>query len=199
MAGNSKCIDSMLKPELRSFLMARGMTVSNYTLAQLRELANKAVELGLPVLTTPDDTASFLLERCTVVVDNETVTFPVVVSPKLKSWTDNLSSLPMFCQADILVYLLGHASWSKERLKGFRKEKGYRLHVDGHVHTVELHSLTHDHIYVRAQCTRETSQSEKAYLTWCLLEKEMLVLCQQDVNVQVMMVLVSTLLPYCSA
>ncbi|XP_046550286.1 uncharacterized protein LOC124260081 [Haliotis rubra] len=78
----------------------------------------------------------------------------------------------MFCLADILVYLLGHASWSKERLKGFRKEKGYRLHVDGHVLTVELHSLTHDHIYVRAQCTRETSQSEKAYLTWCLLEKE---------------------------
>ncbi|XP_067658224.1 uncharacterized protein [Haliotis asinina] len=171
MAGNSKSIDSMLKPELRSFLKARDMTVSNYTLTQLRELANKAAELGLPVLTTPDDASSFLLERSTVVVDNEKVTFPVVVSPELKSWTDNLTLLPMFCQADILVYLLGPASWSKERLKGFRKEKGYRLHTDGHIHAVELHSLSHNHTYVRAHCTRETSQSEKPYLTWCLLER----------------------------
>lgn len=38
-------VKNMLKPQLRSFLLARGITVSDYNVSQLRDLAIKASEM----------------------------------------------------------------------------------------------------------------------------------------------------------
>ena len=43
-------INNMLKPELRSFLLARGITVTDYNVSQLRELAIKTSDIKLPVI-----------------------------------------------------------------------------------------------------------------------------------------------------
>ena len=43
-------INNMLKPELRLFLLARGITVTDYNVSQLRELAIKTSDIKLTVI-----------------------------------------------------------------------------------------------------------------------------------------------------
>lgn len=43
-------VDLMFKSQLKLFLIERGMTVSNYSVHQLRELAKKVIDLKLPVI-----------------------------------------------------------------------------------------------------------------------------------------------------
>lgn len=83
-------VDLMLKPQLKLFLIERGMTVSDYSVHQLRELAKKAIDLKLPVLKAPDDTKEFLRQRSRVIIDGEVVEFPCITSPELNKWTDDL-------------------------------------------------------------------------------------------------------------
>ena len=164
-------INSMLKPQLKDFLIERGMTVSDYSVHQLRELAQKAVELNLPVLRSPDDSIEFLRRRSCVIIDGKIVNFPVVSSKELNKWSDDLRKIPDFTQADVFVYLLSKANteWSPARLQNYKFERGYKLHKSNHIHSVYCHELTHNHIYVRSLCIRETSQSADPYRTWCLL------------------------------
>ena len=164
-------INSMLKPQLKDFLIERGMTVSDYSVHQLRELAQKAVELNLPVLRSPGDSIEFLRRRSCVIIDGKIVNFPVVSSKELNEWSDDLRKIPDFTQADVFVYLLSKANteWSPARLQNYKFERGYKLHKSNHIHSVYCHELTHNHIYVRSLCIRETSQSADPYRTWCLL------------------------------
>lgn len=51
------------------------MTVSDYSVNQLRELAKKAVELKLRVLRSPDESRNVLRQRSLVIFDWKIVTF----------------------------------------------------------------------------------------------------------------------------
>ena len=161
-------INSMLKPQLKQFLIERGMTVSDYSVHQLRELAEKAIDLKLPVLKTPDDTRDFLRQRSRVIVDGKIIEFPTVSSQELNKWSDDLRQIQVFTQADVFVYLLSK-EWSPARLQNYKSERGYRLYTSNHIHSVKCHELIHNYVYVRSQCIRETSQSADPYRTWCLL------------------------------
>ena len=162
----------MMKPELRSFLLQRGMTVSDYKVEQLRELAYKAIEMNLPVVKTEDDTISLLQHRTTLTINDSTVSFPFVFDVSLNQWSDNLNHLPNIQFADVFAHLLMNADWPRERVKLYKQERGYHLYTNHHIHTVRTHTLLHNHMYVRGNCIRETSQSEKPYLVWCLLDSE---------------------------
>ncbi|XP_063444855.1 uncharacterized protein LOC134725172 [Mytilus trossulus] len=162
----------MLKPALRTFLMERGMTVSDYSIQQLRELAFKAVELDLPVISTPDDTDSFLQFRSTVVLNGEKVTFPTVFQCEQKGWTDDLKSVPVFSMADVFAYLVSFAKWTPSRLKTYKNERGFRLSKSNHISSAEIFKLPHEHFYIKASCIRETSQKADPYMTWCLVNSE---------------------------
>ena len=48
----------MLKSELRSFLLAKGITVTDYNVSQLRELAIKASDMKLQVILEKDDSVN---------------------------------------------------------------------------------------------------------------------------------------------
>ena len=164
-------LDLLLKPQLKQFLIDRGMSVSDYSVHQLRELAKKAVDLELPVLRTPDDTKEFLRQRSRVIIDGKIIEFPTVSSQDLNKWSDDLKLIPIFTQADVFVYLLSkaNAEWSPARLQNYKSERGYRLYKSNHIQSVHCHELAHNHLYVRSQCVRETSQSADPYRTWCLL------------------------------
>ncbi|KAK3091881.1 hypothetical protein FSP39_023407 [Pinctada imbricata] len=165
-------VDSMQKPQLKAFLSERGLTVSDYSVHQLRELSKKAIELNLPIIKTPDDTEEMRKTRSRVIIDGECIKFFHVSSTDLKEWTDDLKNVPVFSQADIFVYLLSKSEWSPVRLQSYKSERGYRLFQSNHIHTVLCHQLQHDHLYIKAKCIRETSQSADPYRTWCLLNSD---------------------------
>lgn len=112
-------VDLMLKLHLKLFLIERGMTVSDYSVHQLRELAKQAIDLKLPVLKTPDDTNEFLRQRSRITIDEEVVEFLFIKSQELNKWADHLKNIPVFCQADLFVYSLSNANagWSPARLQ----------------------------------------------------------------------------------
>ena len=146
----------MMKPELRTFLLQRGMTVSDYKVEQLRELAYKAIEMNLPVVKTEDDTISSLQQRTTFTINDSLVSFPFVFDSSLNQWSDNLNRLPSIQCADVFAHLLLNADWPRDRLKFYKQERGYHLYTNHHIHSVSTHTLQQDHIYVRDNCIRET-------------------------------------------
>lgn len=163
----------MLKPQLRTFLMDRGMTVSDYSVHQLRELAVKAVELDLPVIKTPDDTEEFMKFRSTRIIDGEKIVFPTVFQCIEKErWSDDLRQIPLFCMADVFAYLISAAKWSPQRLAAYKTESGYGMSKSQHISDVECLKLSHGHFYIKANCVRETAQKSESYITWCLLDCE---------------------------
>ncbi|XP_065929416.1 uncharacterized protein [Magallana gigas] len=163
-------VKNMLKPELRPFLLARGITVTDYNVSQLRELAIKASEMKLPVISQKDDAIDSFRKRSTVALKDRVINFPFVCDVSLKSWTYDLSYMPDIVCADIFVHLLSNAQWTADRTKCYKQERGYRLFKCNHISAVQCHTLPEDHMYIRAKCLRETSQSEKPYFVWCLTD-----------------------------
>ena len=87
----------------------------------------------------------------------------------LTSWDADLISLPHLISAKCLVYLLSKGGWSSERAISYEKERGYQLFMEKHIEKVELRQEDHNMTYVRALCRRQTTQSEKPYQLWLLL------------------------------
>ena len=162
-------INNMLKPELRSFLLARGITVTDYNVSQLRELAIKASDMKLPVILEKDDSVDSFKKRTTVNLQNRVVNFPFVCDERLEMWTGNLTCIPDVISGDVFAYLLSIAQWTSERTKNYKQERGYQLFKCHHISAVQYHPLQEEHMYIRAKCLRETSQSERLYLVWSLM------------------------------
>ena len=165
-------INFMLKPALRTFLLERGMTVTDYNVHQLRELAFKAVELNLPIITTPDDTDEFLAYRSTVIVDGEKITFPTVFQCDQKEWTNDLKQVPSFSVPDVFAFLVSTAKWTPCRLKLYKSERGYKLFKSNHIYDVDYYKLSKKHQYVKANYVTEISHKADQYITWCLVDDE---------------------------
>ena len=113
-------INNMLKPELRSFLLARGITVTDYNVSQLRELAIKASDMKLPVILEKDDSVDSFKKRTTVNLQNRVVNFLFVFDERLEMWTGNLTCIPDVISGDVFAYLLSIAQWTSERTKNYK-------------------------------------------------------------------------------
>jgi hypothetical protein len=84
--------ERMLVPELKSYLMDRGITCSIYRKDALVRLCQTAFDLELDVLTTPDDYKDMDKLRRTVLVNEKSVTLKSIT--EIDDWDTDLRKLP---------------------------------------------------------------------------------------------------------
>ena len=125
--------------------------------------------MKLPVILEKDVSVDFFKKRTTVNIQNRVVNFPFVCDERLVMWTGNLTCIPGVISGDEFAYLLSIAQWTSERTRNYKQERGYQLFKCHHISAVQCHPLHEEHMYIRAKCLRKTSQSERPYLVWCLL------------------------------
>jgi hypothetical protein len=167
-------MEHMKVPELKAFLKARGMTVSDYKKNELLRLAEIAVELNLPVLAMlVDDTVKTKSTSRTSSLDSSGNVVHIPKVEHISQWSSELSSIPEIEQTDVFVYLV-QGGWGSDKLRQWKGCHGNRLQQDGHVCNVQMCSdpgpdYTHMSM-LTAQCVRETSLNEKPYMVWLSLE-----------------------------
>ncbi len=53
-------------------------------------------------------------------------------------WTHDLRSLPSLVIGDVFVYLTTNCDWTRERLKQFKQDDGFKMYLDKHVEDMEV-------------------------------------------------------------
>lgn len=118
------------RPQLAKYLKERDFAASTLTKAQLLDLAEKARDLGVPVVE-PDDTAN-----CEA--DFKKIGDCEIDIPSLNSFSDNLMFLPSLELGDVFVYLLSVCKWPTARLKNRKADDGYELFKERHIDNVKM-------------------------------------------------------------
>ena len=68
------------------------------------------------------------------------------------------------------MYLLHKCGWNPDRLRNYKQDNGYRLHLANHIDDVKASEVLHtDFMYMKCTCMPETRQSAQPYDTWVLL------------------------------
>ena len=170
MASSSTHVDTFEKltvPQLKKILRDRGISSTGYRKAELVKLVKEGVELYEPL--GEDDRDKSLVHRITI---NGT-TLPTPDSCVL-SITDDLKALPSITLTDLLIYLRIKCKWGDERLRNYKEDDGHKMHKDSHITKVELGLMTKikTHVYVKARCIPEQSQSAEQYKVWLLLRAQ---------------------------
>ena len=119
-------------PELKKYLQARGISVSNKKKEELLELTEKADELGLE-LTDDGESISDVVNAKLVTKDG-TVPNPFNL---YSDWSTDFSDAPNFAWGDLYCYLINKKGYDQESLKAYKSLEGYRLHWDGHVYNLQ--------------------------------------------------------------
>ena len=70
----------------------------------------------------------------------------------------------------VIVYLMGSCSWTSQQINSYKDSRAFALKDGNHIEKVQVHQINdHELFYVRAECQRQTSLSEKPYIVWVLL------------------------------
>ncbi|XP_061195896.1 uncharacterized protein LOC133204152 [Saccostrea echinata] len=156
--------ESYKVPELKRFLQNRGVTCHFYRRDHLLRLCKLAAELNLEVLNDESD------ELQSVVNGNNGKDFLPIQN--VTKWSTNLATLPSIESCDVMVYLINNCGWEASRLTSYKKDNGYKLHIDNHISDVNIAEVTNciPYFYVKACCVPETRQTEAPYVTWVLLK-----------------------------
>lgn len=121
-------------PELKKYLQARGISVSNKKKEELLELTEKALELGLE-LTDNGESISDVVNAKLVTKDG-TIPNPCNL---YSDWSTDFFDAPKFPWGHLYCYLINKKGYDQEYLKAYKSLEGYRLHWDGHVYNVRKH------------------------------------------------------------
>ena len=121
----------MKVPELKKYLQLRGISVTNKHREELLDLCIKAHKLAIEIIDEPGDQMGVSVKLET---DDGTVFDPY--SLKL-DWTTDLSSFLNYTWGDMYAYLIVKERYDHEILKAFKSLKGFRLHWDGHVQSLQ--------------------------------------------------------------
>lgn len=168
--------ERMLVPELKSYLIDRGITCSIYKKVALVRLCQTAYDLELDIITTPDDYQDMDKVRRTILVDGKSVILQSIT--EIDNWGNDLRKLPCIESYDVLIYLLKNSGWSEERLANMKKDNGYKLFLENHITDVCIHLIPNtDYVYLKSNCIPETRQSESPYVTWALVRSDGFVHC----------------------
>ena len=168
--------ERMLVPELKSYLMDRGITCSIYRKVALVRLCQTAFNLELDVLTTQDDYKDMDKLRRTVLVNEKSVTLKSIT--EIDDWGTDLRKLPCIESYDVLIYLMKKGSWTEERLSNIKNDNGYKLFLANHITDVYIHLVPNTgYVYLKSNCIPETRQSESPYVTWALVRNDGFVQC----------------------
>ena len=157
--------------QLKAYLQAHGVSCSEHKKAVLQRLCETSLELSLPIIKTPDDYLQSTSDRQTVTVGGEKVKLPPVDSGDLL-WSENLAALPDVEWPNLIVYLMEKCGWSTEQVKQYRDTRGFALKDSNHIGKVKVHEILNTNfMYVKAECDRQTSLSEKPYIVWLLMKE----------------------------
>ena len=115
--------------ELKKYL--RGISVANKLREELLDLCIKADELAIEIIDEPGDQMGVSAK-----LETEDGTVPDPYSLK-SDWTTDLSSFPNYTWGDMYAYLIVKEGYDHESLKAFKSLKGFRLHWDGHVQSLQ--------------------------------------------------------------
>ena len=104
----------------------------------------------------------------TVRVNGQDVT--LIDVNKVNKWFKNLRDLPNIEPCDVMIYLMKMCGWEEERLKHYKNDNGYKLHLANLVSNVEMAAIPDiPYTYVKSACIPETRQNEAPYQTWVCL------------------------------
>lgn len=160
-------------PDLKKYLQDRGISCSIGKKIDLVRLCELAEELRLEVLTSANDEEEYSVfdaRRRTVAVGNDKIILDPVNA--VTEWSKDLASVPDFESCDVLVYLMRWCGWTHERLRLYKQDNGYRLHMACHIDDVKAaYHLHQEYIYLRATCMPETRQNAQPYDVWILANK----------------------------
>ena len=156
--------------DLKTYLQQRGITCSDHRKNVLIELCEKSESLGLKVVKTPDSYLKSSADRQTVSVNGKNVHFGGVGNIKPEKWCDDLKHVPDVEWPHVIVYLMDKCGWTPNQIATYKETRGFSLNNSGHIHKVQTHKIKdYEYFYIRADCTRQTSQSEKPYILWILI------------------------------
>ena len=75
-----------------------------------------------------------------------------------------------------IAYLISKCDWTPKNVQKYRESRGYQLAEQGRIHGVKLHVLSNfvpcKLLYVKALCTRPTSQGEALNQVWGIVMEE---------------------------
>ena len=109
----------MKVPDLKKYLQARGISVSNKRKEELLELCCKAHELGIEVQDDEETSESNIAQKL-MTADGQ---LPQPYSLK-SDWTTDFSSLPNYTWGDMYAYLIVKEGYDHESLKAYSRVSG---------------------------------------------------------------------------
>ena len=158
-------------PQLKTYLQERGVSCSDYKKDALVHLCEESESLQLQVIKTPDDYQQSVASRQTVVVDSKEVRLCDVFKIKDNEWSENLKTLPSVDWPPVVVYLMESCGWTPAQLLDYKQTRAFYLQDSRHVDRVKIHHIKHhEYLYVKSDCARQTSTSEKPYTVWVLMK-----------------------------
>ncbi|CAH1777005.1 unnamed protein product, partial [Owenia fusiformis] len=162
-------LDKMTVSQLKDYLKQREVSTSDYRRDMLVGLAKLAHEIQLEKNPEINEETFSTESRRTVNIDGKTITFED--PEQIKNWNIDLKTVPDIELSHCFHYLHTVCGWNAGRLANYTKDNGFKLFKDRHISAVKVKSLSHEHMYVQAECVRQTSLSENPYKLFVLLEK----------------------------
>ena len=163
----------MKVPDLKKYLQARGISVSNKRKEELLELCCKAHELGIEVQDDEETSKSNIAQKL-MTADGQ---LPQPYSLK-SDWTTDFSSLPNYTWGDMYAYLIVKEGYDHESLKAYKSLEGFRLHLDGHVQILQTNkSKYHEHSLLKfsvkpTERERTHLDNKPTYQGWFVLKPD---------------------------
>ena len=125
--------------DIKEFISARGVQVSNYRKPQLIELAKAIASMDLP---TDPDFENCSIDECLL----KRLTLPAglkILDPfQMTSFSNDFSQLPSFGLMDIFNHLImSKTDYDKAMLSSWRSFEEYNLCLNGHVQSLGVKTV----------------------------------------------------------
>lgn len=168
---DSRSTETWTVPELKRYLKARDIPVSNHKKQDLVEMVRKCMlQPDLVSVREEDDNENVQSLRRSVDVNGKVLVFPDPYS--VNTWEENLQGLPAVSIENCLCYLIFKMNWPSKRVNSLKGERGYSLYQENHIQSVMMTPEIHGLVYIKAKCVRQTAQREAPYEVWILVTQE---------------------------
>ena len=130
---------------LRSFLIARAITVSDSTKNNLVNLAQAASTMGLPTNAEFHDDELDMSDRLTI----KGVKLPDPFTIPEKELSNKMHNVPPFGIDDIFNYLIFKSSnYDRQKVASYKAFKEYGLFEDGYVHDLKVKEISGHFVFI---------------------------------------------------
>ena len=177
LAEKEKQVRNWKVPELKAFLQARGISVSNKKKDELVELMEKANKIGLELAFDHESPSKVVNTK--LVTNDGTIPNPFNLH---SDWNNDFSDAPNFSLGDLYCYLINKKGYDQESLKAYKSLEGYRLHWDGHAHNFERKKNIYFEHHIMNFSVKHTERektplgNKPTYDGWIIIHKDGVVL-----------------------